>query len=316
MTAAGVNADFFDLQARALFHGNLDVPPGSLGIEAFVVDGRHYMYFGPFPALLRMPVLLVTDRLDGRLTALSMLAGWFVLAAAVTVLVRRVRTRMRGAAPVGRVEAVGLAAIVATVTGGSTVVYLASQPWVYHEVYIWSTALTVATVASLIAAWDDPSRRRIIVTAGLALATMLTRITAGWAMAAALIVTGAWIVVSGHRRNGARRGAGWGLVAGGFAVVLIGSLVNWAKFRHPLPLPDRGSGLDPAQRPPPLRARHQRWGSGRTAVRPHDAGRLLPPDGVRFTHGLPVHLAAGRPARSIRRHPPRRLRGAPPACRR
>ena len=121
----GVNADFFDIQARALFHGHLDVPPGSLGIEAFVVDGRHYMYFGPFLALLRMPVLLVTDRLDGRLTALSMLVGWFVLAAAVTVLVRRVRRRLRGDAPVGRFEAVGLAAVVATVTGGSTVVYLA-----------------------------------------------------------------------------------------------------------------------------------------------------------------------------------------------
>ncbi len=237
MTAGGVNADFFDLQARALFHGNLDVPPGSLGIEAFVVDGRHYMYFGPFPALLRMPVLLVTDRFDGRLTALSMLAGWLVLAAAVTVLVRRVRAQMRGTAPIGRLEAVGLAAIVATVTGGSTVVYLASQPWVYHEVYIWSTALTVATVASLIAAWDDPSRRRIIVTAGLALATMLTRITAGWAMAVAVIVTGAWIVVARHRRNGTWRRAGWGLVAGGVAVVVIGSLVNWAKFRHPFLFP-------------------------------------------------------------------------------
>ena len=97
--------------------------------------------------------------------------------------------------PVGRFEVVGLAAIVATITGGSTVVYLASQPWVYHEVYIWSTALTVATVASLIAAWDDPSGRRIVLTTALALATMLTRITAGWAMALALLVTGAWILV-------------------------------------------------------------------------------------------------------------------------
>jgi hypothetical protein len=237
MTADGVNANFFDLQARALFEGNLDVPAGSLGIEAFVVDGRHYMYFGPFPALLRMPVLLVTDRLDGRLTALSMLVGWFVLAAAVIVMVRRVRWRLRGDAAVGRVEVVGLAAVVATVTGGSTVVYLASQPWVYHEVYIWSTALTVATVASLIAAWDDPSWRRILLTTALALATMLTRITAGWAMALAVLLTGALILVTRRHRRDDRRRAGWGLVAGGAAVVLIGSLVNWAKFRHPYLFP-------------------------------------------------------------------------------
>jgi hypothetical protein len=237
INATGVNVDFFDLQARALFHGNLDVPPGSLGVEAFVVDGRHHMYFGLFPALLRMPVLLLTDRLDGRLTALSMLVGWIVLAAAMTVLVRRVRGRLRGDAPVRRFEAVGLAAIVATVTGGSTVVYLASQPWVYHEVYVWSTALTVATVASLIATWDDPSGRRIVLTTILALATMLTRITAGWAMAVAVLATGIWFLVSRRRRSAVGPVAGWRLVAGGTAVVLIGTLVNWAKFRHPYLFP-------------------------------------------------------------------------------
>ena len=66
-TAGHLNGNFYDLQARALFHGHLSVPDGSLGIEGFVVDGRTYMYFGPFPALLRMPVLLVTSRFDGRL---------------------------------------------------------------------------------------------------------------------------------------------------------------------------------------------------------------------------------------------------------
>ena len=237
VTASGVNANFFELQARALFHGHLDVPPGSLGIEAFVVDGRHYMYFGPFPALLRMPILLLTDRLDGRLTALSMLVGWFVLAAALTLLVRRVRDLLRGDAPVGRFEAIGLGAVIATITGGSTVVYLASQPWVYHEVYIWSTALTVATVASLIAAWDDSSGRRVAITGALALAVMLTRSTAGWAMALAVVATGVWFLAGRRRSRPVWRRAGWGLVAAGVATMLVGSLVNWAKFRHPYLFP-------------------------------------------------------------------------------
>ena len=237
VTASGVNANFFELQARALLHGHFDVPPGSLGIEAFVVDGRHYMYFGPFPALLRMPILLLTDRLDGRLTALSMLVGWFVLAAALTLLVRRVRDLLRGDAPVGRFEAIGLGAVVATITGGSTVVYLASQPWVYHEVYIWSTALTVATVASLIAAWDDSSGRRVAITGALALAVMLTRSTAGWAMALAVVATGVCFLAGRRRSRPVWRRAGWGLVAAGVATMLAGSLVNWAKFRHPYLFP-------------------------------------------------------------------------------
>ena len=64
----GYASNFFDFQARALMDGHLWVTPGSLGIEAFHVDGREYMYFGPFPALLRIPVLWTTPEYDGRLT--------------------------------------------------------------------------------------------------------------------------------------------------------------------------------------------------------------------------------------------------------
>src|SRR5262249_38548976 len=35
--SAGPFSNFYDIQARALFHGHWDVPRGSLGIEAFVV---------------------------------------------------------------------------------------------------------------------------------------------------------------------------------------------------------------------------------------------------------------------------------------
>ena len=239
MTANGVNANFFDLQARALFHGHLDLPPGSLGIEAFVVNDRHYMYFPPFPALIRMPILLVTDRLDGRLTAPSMIVGWVVLAFALHWLFRLVRTSVQGDAPLGRFEAAGFGVLMASITGGSALVFIASQPWVYHEVYVWSAALTVGTAASLIAAWTDPSGRRILVTFGFLLATMLTRLPAGWAMSFAVIGTGLWFVA---RRPGSDRSApwwraGWGLVAVGVGTLLIGSTINWVKFRHPYMFP-------------------------------------------------------------------------------
>ncbi len=57
--------NFYDLQARAMFHGHLNLPPGNMGIEAFVHDGRQYTYFGIFPSLLRMPFLLVTTASTG-----------------------------------------------------------------------------------------------------------------------------------------------------------------------------------------------------------------------------------------------------------
>ena len=49
--------NFFDLQARAMFHGHLSLPNGALGIEGFVHDGRTYTYFGLFPSIIRMPIL-------------------------------------------------------------------------------------------------------------------------------------------------------------------------------------------------------------------------------------------------------------------
>src|ERR1700733_3075769 len=68
--------NFYDLQARAIFHGHLYLPNGKMGIEAFVHNGRDYTYFGLFPSLIRMPILLVTSRLDGQLTAPSILVAW------------------------------------------------------------------------------------------------------------------------------------------------------------------------------------------------------------------------------------------------
>jgi hypothetical protein len=289
------NADFFDIQARALLHGHLDVPAGSLGIEAFVVDGRHYMYFGPFPSLLRMPLLALTDRLDGRLTALSMLAGWVVLAVATMALVRRVRRILRGEAAVGRVEAVALGAVVASITGGSTLVYLASQPWVYHEVYVWSTALAVATVASLVAAWDEPGWRRTVTTGAPALATMLTRVTAGWAMALAVVATGVWFLATRRDRGADWRRAGWGLTAGGMAALLVGSAVNWAKFRHPylFPIGDQVWTQLSAHRRVVLAANGGRL-DGPQFV-PTTLLAYLRPDGVRFTSVFPFITAPAAP---------------------
>ena len=73
--SSGKDSNLYDLQARAMFHGHLYVPNGALNVEAFVHDGRQYTYFGIFPSLLRMPVLVFTHSLDGRLTAPLLIVG-------------------------------------------------------------------------------------------------------------------------------------------------------------------------------------------------------------------------------------------------
>src|SRR5262249_5502073 len=92
--------DFYDAQAHALLHGHWDVARQVLGIEAFVVHGRAYMYFGPVPAILRLPVAAFTHALDGRLTQVSMLLAFGVALLYVSRWSWRVRSLVREDAPV------------------------------------------------------------------------------------------------------------------------------------------------------------------------------------------------------------------------
>ena len=78
--ASRIFSGFFDFQARAFLDGRIDIEPELLGIEGFVHDGQTYTYFPPFPALLRLPVLMTTGEFDYQLTLVSMAAAWIVLA--------------------------------------------------------------------------------------------------------------------------------------------------------------------------------------------------------------------------------------------
>ena len=157
----GYASNFYDLQARAMFHGHLFVANGSLAEEAFVHDGHQYTYFGIFPSILRMPVLLITSRLDGQLTAPSMLLAWSVTALFVSLLVWRIRIMVRGPVVLGRAEAASYGVWVATVMGGSVLMALASSPWVFTEDVAWSVALTVGCLFTLLGVLERPSWGRV-----------------------------------------------------------------------------------------------------------------------------------------------------------
>ena len=117
---------FYEAQTRALFDGHLDVDPDAVTFEGFRVGDRTYIYQGPVPALLRMPVMAVTDRFDGRLTRISMLAAYLLALGAIIRLGWRVRVLVRGAGPVGRFEAAS-AGIVTFGAGASTLLFLGAQ---------------------------------------------------------------------------------------------------------------------------------------------------------------------------------------------
>lgn len=229
--AAGYFSNFYDLQARAFLAGRLDVPTGSLGIEGFIVDGRTYTYFAPLPAVLRMPILAVTDQLDGRLTLASMALAWSVFAGATVALVWAVRRFSRGDAPVTRQEAVLAAVFIAAATGGTTLTYDAGLPWVYHEAYIWAAATAVGGLYWLVRTVEEPTRAHALWLGGFALAAVMSRIPAGWAVSGAALVTALWLLTPARR---ARNGSLWSLfLMAGSIPILAGVAYNMVRFDHP-----------------------------------------------------------------------------------
>ena len=232
----GVSFDYFyDRQARAMFHGHLWVPPGDLSIEAFYHDGHQFTYFGLFPSLIRMPILLFTSRLDGDLTAPSLLLAWFATAIFTALLLWRLRVLIRGNALVGRAEAASYGVLMAGVMGGSVVIYLAATPFVYNEDFAWSIPLVVGSLFVLLGVQERPSWGRMSAAAVLVVCANLNRTPGGYAATFGCIVVAAWFALG----KGGTAGRRWAipLVAIGVVGFLINAAVNYVKFGTPVGLP-------------------------------------------------------------------------------
>jgi hypothetical protein len=233
--ALGYASNFFDFQARSLLDGRLDVPSGSLGIEGFIEQGKEYMYFAPLPALLRMPVLSTTTEYDGKLTLLSMALAFVLMLVMTAKLTWLVRDTMYPDTEVTRLEAACLGVFLALATGGTSLTFIASLPWVYHEVYAWAVPLAIGAMYWMIRLLRSPSATAVGWLIVFDLGAVMTRTTGGWAVCLLTIVAGVWLL-TGRLHAGQRR-IGGAVVLGAAAALLAGILVNWLKFRHPFLFP-------------------------------------------------------------------------------
>ena len=201
-------SNFYDTQARSLLDGSWNVPSGSLGIEGFVIHGRTYTYFGPFPALLRIPILLYTTRLDGRLTAPSMLLAWIVTATFASLLLWRTRILLRGNVAVGMAEAVCYGFLVASMMCGTVLSYLVSAPYVYNEDFAWGVALTLGAIFALLGVLEHPMRRRVLFLGFLVFCASLARESLGWACVIGTILAAIWFASGRAGAENRRSGRG------------------------------------------------------------------------------------------------------------
>lgn len=292
----GFASNIFDLQANAFLHGHLYVPPGSLSIEGFVVRGHTYTYFPPFPALVRLPVMLVTHEFDGRMTLVMMAIAWVLFATMTVKLFWLVRDLLRGSAPLNVAESIASALFIAGATGGTVVTFDAALPWSYHEVYLWAVGLVLGTLYWLVRSILEPMSLHLRWLGVFALATILTRTTGGWAVCLAIMLAALWYLLrppaSGRRRTSL------GFVLAGALPLAVGIGYNYAKFRHPylFPLQDQVWTQMNAHRREALDV------NGGTITGPQffttSFVNYLRPDGIRFVDYFPYITLPAHPARA------------------
>jgi len=176
----GIFSNFFDLQARALISGRFDLPFGVLNIESFIYNGRTYTYFPPFPAFIRIPLLFLTNSLDGRLTALSMVFAWIFMMLGTAAFIWQLRKIAGTDLNSNWRRDFRFVLFMIAVGGGSIVLYLGAVPWVYHEVYMWSIATSVLSAWGALRLIEAPTWQRSVDLTLFVSICILTRTTVGF----------------------------------------------------------------------------------------------------------------------------------------
>jgi hypothetical protein len=133
----------YDSQAEHFLRGNVDVDVDAIGHEAMIVNDHVRMYFGPFPAFLRIPLNFVYPAGHGKWPRIS--GFWagvialFSFAGLVGTALRVSPLCSRGRNWVGNACIVGFAL-------GSPLLLLLGNLSIYDEAIIWGLAWSLAAL--------------------------------------------------------------------------------------------------------------------------------------------------------------------------
>ncbi len=238
-----VFGSFYDHQAAGLLEGRLDVPESAIGSEAFEARGKLYGYFGPTPALLRLP-FVAAGLAFGQLTRASMLLHFAAaLLAAYLILLATTRIISKGARP----SPFSTTILILSTGLGSTLFFLGSRAYVFHEAILsgiafalWSAWFSLRHLHAAVAAPPcSPSPRLWLGALACALLSLHARPPTGLFALTLLGCVG--LAIAWRRWHLARAAAlRHAALVGTCAAVALFSLhgLAWLKFRifDPAPL--------------------------------------------------------------------------------
>ena len=169
----------YDSQAEHFLRGDVGVDSDAIAHEMMIVNGKVRMYFGPFPALFRIPLNFVYPAGHGKWSRISgFCAGviaLFAFAGLVQTVLRSTQLSSRARNWIGNFCVIGFAL-------GSPLLLLLGNLSIYDEAIIWALAWSMA---ALYFAWRSrtaegpPLTRSLLAFSFCAGAALLSRGTFG-----------------------------------------------------------------------------------------------------------------------------------------
>jgi len=167
--------DFYDAQALSMIDGRFDVPPAAIGDEALIFHGKAYGYFGIGPALLRIPLVVAFENMDGRWSRMMMMIG----AAINLICAYRILLLIRNKPVTTRTQRLLHSLFVICAGIGSTNVFLAGRSFTYHEAIMWGGAFSLLFAWTILNYLAHPGYWRLALAGFFAFMAFHCRPTAG-----------------------------------------------------------------------------------------------------------------------------------------
>jgi hypothetical protein len=192
----------YDAQAASFLQGRWDVPREVLRTEGFTRDGKWYSYFGVFPALLRVPLMLAMPEMAGRWSRLFVVCASMLTSGYALLILRTARKAFSLSESARRAVRWIDPLFVVLIGLGSTVIFLPSRSFPHHEAPAWGAAMALASFYHLLKYLaGDPPRKPIghlSAAAIFAVCAFFSRPTIGGGPIAALLLLGFNALASRH----------------------------------------------------------------------------------------------------------------------
>ena len=231
----------FDSLSQSMLSLKVDVDPSDMPSDGFDVEGKRYLYFGPVPALIRVPFnQMFPDRYGEWSRLMCLIATCMLLWGLLRIL--RQSSPCLASGP--------LLPLMVYFALGTPIVFLNSAASIHHEVILWSLCFSVWGISFLPQPHSAISFRSALGFSCCAALCLLTRITFALPLYGILIYLIARRVFLAEREGSfsqSRRLLETGVIMlPAIAGVVLQTLYNKARFGGYLTFIDLGKHLVPS----------------------------------------------------------------------